>query len=63
MLHEAIGASLYGGDLSKFPARLADAFCILQEENLRVEALKIKMAVPQHSSSKLGRRSRDPNPD
>lgn len=35
------GAVPYGGDLNKFPAKLVDAFAILQAEHAKVESLKL----------------------
>ena len=40
VMHEAFGVSLYGGDLNKWPARLVDAFVLLQEEHRKVENLR-----------------------
>jgi hypothetical protein len=42
IMKEATGASPYGGDLNKYPARLADAFVILQNEHAKVENLRMK---------------------
>ena len=38
-MKEAIGVSPFGGDLNKFPCRIADAFVVLQQEQSRVDNL------------------------
>lgn len=41
LMHETFGASPYGGDLNKWPAREVDAFVILEEERKKVENLRV----------------------
>lgn len=40
MLKDTLGLSPYGGNLDKMPAKVADAFVILQDEQSRVESLR-----------------------
>lgn len=40
-MFKSFGASPYGGNISKWPARTVDAFVILQDEHNRVENLKV----------------------
>ena len=35
------GASPYGGDLSKWPSKVVDAFMVFQEEHVRVEGMRV----------------------
>lgn len=36
-----LGASMYGGDLSKWPAKTVDSFMLIQEESARVDRLSV----------------------
>lgn len=40
MLKDTLGLSPYGGNLDKMPAKVADAFVILQDEHSKVESLR-----------------------
>lgn len=40
MLKDTLGLAPYGGDLDKMPAKMVDAFVILQDEQSKVEALR-----------------------
>jgi hypothetical protein len=40
-MKESIGATPYGGDLNKIPAKIVDAFVILAEEHARVENMRM----------------------
>ena len=41
VMNEAAGAVLYGGDLNRWPSRLVDAFMVLQDEQTRVDSLRM----------------------
>lgn len=41
------GASPYGGDLNKWPAKAVDSFVLIQEEHSRIDKLSIVKPKPQ----------------
>lgn len=47
------GATMHGGNLSKWPAKMVDAFLLMQEEHSKVDnMMKVNVAAPQVQSPK-----------
>ena len=56
-MKDSVGATPYGGDLNKIPARVVDAFVILQEEHNRVERMSVSRRNPTlDNKQRQGRR-------